>query len=394
MAKRRARFHSVDHAKEIARRRLPRSAYLYLEGGTEDEYTTRANREAFPEVTFRPRVAVSHERHDLATRVLGCDLSMPVVVGPVGYLRLAHRDAEVGAARAAGRAGTAAGVSTLSSRPIHEITAASEGPVWWQLYLAGGRVGAEIAIDQAKQAGCRALLVTVDLAAAAGRERVIRGGGIPTRIDFRNALRFAPEMLPRPRWAWDFLQDGLRLEVPNIRTSPSGPALSSAEASKSMRAHTPIWADLGWIREQWGGPIAVKGVVTPEDARRAVDAGVDGIVISNHGGNALDGTPATLRVLPEIAAAVGDEVEVLVDSGFRRGTDVVKALAMGARAVLIGRAYVFGLAAGGEDGVGRVLHLFRDGIARTLALLGCPSVHDLDASYVDWPREWGGVHRS
>lgn len=389
MARRRAHFHSVDHAAEIARRRLPRSAYWYFEGGTEDEYTRVANREIFPEVTFRPRAAVHHARHDLTTRVLGCNLSLPVIPGPVGYLRLAHRDAEVGAARAAGRAGTAIGVSTLSSRPIGDICAASEGPVWWQLYLAGGRPGAEIAIDQAKRAGCRALLVTVDLAAAAGRERSIRGGGIPTRIDLRNALRFAPEMLTHPRWALDFIRDGRELNVPNIRTTADGPALSTAEASKSMRAHAPTWADFDWIRERWGGPIAIKGVLTPADARRAVEVGADAIVVSNHGGNALDGTPATLRVLPEVVAEVRDEIEVLVDGGFWRGTDVVKALGMGARGVLVGRAYAFGLAAAGEDGVGRVLHLFRDGIQRTLALLGCPSVTELDATYVDWPAAWG-----
>ncbi len=386
----RAGFHSVDHAIEIAKRRLPRSAYLYLEGGTEDEYTVRANREVFREVTFRPRVAVQHDRHDLTTRVLGCDLSLPVVLSPVGYLRLAHRDAEVGAARAAGRAGTAVCVSTLSSQPIEVISAATDGPVWWQLYFAGGRQGAELSIEQAKEAGCRALLVTVDAAAAARRESVVRGGGIPQRIDLRNALRFAPEMIMRPRWAYDFLRDGLRIEVPNVRVSRGGPPLSTAEASETMRAHTPTWADLAWIREQWPGPIAVKGVLTREDAQRAVDAGVDGVVVSNHGGNALDGTPPTLKVLPEVVSAVGDQIEVLVDGGIRRGTDVVKALALGARAVLVGRAYVFGLAAAGEEGVDRVLSLLGDGIRRTLALLGCPSVEALDASYVDWPAGWGG----
>jgi isopentenyl diphosphate isomerase/L-lactate dehydrogenase-like FMN-dependent dehydrogenase len=372
----------------MARRRVPRSVYRYIEGGTEDEYTVRANRAAFAEVTFQPRAAVQHERRELQTSVVGQPLALPVVLAPAGYIRLAHRDGEVGAARAAGAMGTAVGVSTLSYYPIEAVAAASAGPVWYQLYFAGGRAGAEIAIERAIAAKCGALIVTVDLAAAAGRERSFRGGVIPQRVTLRNALSYAPELLVRPRWLYDFAKDGLRLDVPNARTSRDGPSLSAAAASKSMRQHTPTWADFAWIKEQWPGPIIIKGVLNRDDARRAVDCGADAIVVSNHGGNALDGTPATLGVLPRIVDAVGAEVEVLVDGGFRRGVDVVKALALGARAVLIGRSYIWGLAAGGSAGVERVLAQFRDGIDRTLALLGCPSVSALDRSYVDAPREW------
>ena len=385
---RRRRIRSVDDAQALAKRRLPRSVYEYVEGGTEGEVTVRANRRAFEEVTFRPKAAVLYGERQLATTVLGQPLSMPVIVAPAGYIRMAHRDGERGAARAAGQAGTAIGISTLSSYPIEEITAATTAPVWYQLYFAGGRAGAEIAIDRAREAGCQALILTVDLAAAAGRERRLRGGGVPTRVDLRNALRYAPEMVVRPAWLLDFLRDGLKLDVPNVRTEREGPPLSAAEASKSMRDAAPTWDDMEWVRERWGGPLVVKGILRADDARRAVDAGAAAVVVSNHGGNALDGTPPTLRVLPEIVAEVGDEVEVLVDGGIRRGGDVVKALAMGARAVLVGRAYVWGLAADGEAGVSAILRVLRDGIDRTLALLGCPSVHELDASYLDIPPAW------
>ena len=382
------RFHSVGHAQHLARRRVPRSVYRYIEGGTEDEYTVRANRAAFAEVTFNPRVAVFHEQRDLHTSVVGQPVALPVVIAPAGYIRLAHRDGEVGAARAAGAMGTAVGVSTLSYYPIEQVAAATRGPVWYQLYFAGGRAGAEIAIERAQAAGCRALIVTVDLAAAAGRERALRGGVIPQRVTLKNVWSYAPELIVRPRWLYDFARDGLRLDVPNVRVERDGPPLSAAAASKSMRQNAPTWADFAWIRDQWSGPIIVKGILSRDDARRAVDTGADAIVVSNHGGNALDGTPATLKVLPGIVDAVGTDVEVLVDGGFRRGVDVVKAIALGARAVLIGRAYIWGLAAGGSAGVERVLAQFRDGIDRTLALLGCPSVTALDRSYVDVPRSW------
>lgn len=380
-----ARFHSVEQAITLARRRVPRSVFRYIEGGNEDEITVRANRAAFGEITFLPRAAVVHPKPDLRRTVLGHDLAMPVIVAPAGYIRLAHIDGEIGAARAAGRAGIPAGISTLSSYDIFDITSASSGPVWYQLYFAGGRVGAEIAIDRAKRAGCTALFVTVDLAASAARERQLRGGTIPTGVTLRNAWTYAPELLPRPRWLYDFARSGLRLDVPNVRTSIDGPPLSAAEASKSMRGNAPTWDDIAWVRERWGGPVIIKGILTVDDARRAIDVGADAIVVSNHGGNALDSTPATMRVLPRIADAVGGDIEVLVDGGIRRGADVVKAVALGARAVLIGRAYVWGLAAAGEPGVDRVLRIVRDGIGRTLSLLGCPSVEALDRSFVEAP---------
>jgi isopentenyl diphosphate isomerase/L-lactate dehydrogenase-like FMN-dependent dehydrogenase len=381
-------FLSIDGAQALAKRRVPRSVYEFIEGGTEGALTVKANRQAYEEVTFRPRAAVFVPTPDLATTVLGCELDMPVIVAPAGMIGMANTGGEVAAAKAAGELGTAIGVSTLSSYPIDEITAVTTAPVWYQLYFAGGRSGAEIAIDRAKSAGCRALLVTVDLAASARRERSFPGGEIPQAVDLRNALRYAPQMVVRPRWLLDFWRAGMRLDTPNVLVDAQGPALTAAQASASMRANAPTWSDLEWIREQWPGPIAIKGILSPEDARRARDRGVEGIVVSNHGGNALDGLPATLRVLPGIVDAVGHDLEVLMDGGVRRGSDVVKAMALGAKAVLVGRSYIWGLAAGGEPGVYQALKVLRDGVRRTLGLLGCPGLSELDRTFVTVPREW------
>lgn len=378
-------FHSVEQAAQLARRRVPKSVHAFIEGGTEQRLTVQANRDALDAITFLPRAAEVHTEPVLARTVLGHDLTMPVIVAPAGYIRLAHAHGETGAARAAGRAGIPVGVSTLAAHDIFDIARATTGPTWWQLYFPGGRAGASVAIERARQAGCSALFVTVDLAASGARERELRGGTIPTGVTLRNALTYAPELIPRPRWLYDFARSGLRLDVPNVRSGLDEPPMSAAAASKSMRGNAPNWDDLAWVREQWQGPMIVKGILRVEDAVRCADLGADGIVVSNHGGNALDSTPATMRVLPRIVDAVGDRVEVLADGGITRGIDVVKALALGARAVLIGRAYIWGLAAGGEPGVDRVLTLVRDGIARTLTLLGCPSVDDLDRTYVEAP---------
>ncbi|HEY3737625.1 MAG TPA: alpha-hydroxy acid oxidase [Jatrophihabitans sp.] len=379
---------SVDIAQQRARRKVPRSVYAFIEGGTQGEYTVRANRVAFDEVTFRPRAGIFTSERSLSTSVLGCDLSMPVVLAPAGLVRLAHRGAEVLAAKVAGDLGLATGVSTLASSPIEAVTAATTGPVWYQVYFAGGKRGAEIAIDRAREAGCRALLVTLDSAVQSRREKLAAGRGVPSRVSLRTALQWAPETLVRPKWLWDYMQDGFRLEVPNVRSAPDGPPLSAAEASASMRQAAPTWADLEWIRERFGGPIAAKGILSAEDARRAVDHGASAVIVSNHGGNALDGTPATLRVLPEIVEAVGDVTEVLMDGGIRRPGDIAKALALGARAVLIGRAYIWALAGGGEQGLRELLGELHEGLDGVLALLGCESVHDLDPSYVSLPRSW------
>jgi isopentenyl diphosphate isomerase/L-lactate dehydrogenase-like FMN-dependent dehydrogenase len=378
---------SVDDAQRRARRRLPRGVYDFVVGGSEAGYTLDHNLDGLSELTFRPRYAVAHERRNLATTVLGCDLSMPVALAPAGQLRPVFHDAERAAARAAARAGIALGLSTFASTAVEDIMpAAGTAPVWYQLYFSGGRAVAEAAVDRARDVGCKALFVTIDSPRTGYRESAYLGNGLPHKIGLSTALRFAPEVLPHPLWLARYLRGGIGLRVPNIRW-PDGRELTIEEASLERQTPPVTWSDFRWIKQHFGGPVVAKGVLTAEDARRAVDAGADAIVVSNHGGYMLDSAPSTIRMLPEIVDAVGDQVEVLVDGGIRRGADVVKAMALGARAVLIGRAYVWALAAAGEQGVDEMLALFRSGIDRTLALIGCDDVASLDRSYLNLPRE-------
>jgi isopentenyl diphosphate isomerase/L-lactate dehydrogenase-like FMN-dependent dehydrogenase len=363
-------------------RRLPRSVFGFIEGGSEARTTVRANEDAFEQILFRPRVAADRRPRELRTTVLGREIAMPVITAPAGLIRIAHPDGEAAVARAAEAAGIPVAVSILASRPIEEITGLASD-VWFQLYMIGGRDGAEIAIDRARRAGCRVLVVTVDKAASTGGDdESYARSEVPGRIDLATAVRYAPEMVRRPRWAYHFVRGGLRLEVPNAPTAGPGEVMTVAEGGTALREHPPTWDDIAWIREQWSGPLVVKGIMAPDDARRAADLGVDAVSVSNHGGNALDGAQATVVALPEVVEAVGDRIEVLMDGGVRRGGDVVRALGLGARAVLIGRGYVWPLAAAGEDGVRQALELYRRGIDATLALLACPSVRDVDGRHL------------
>jgi L-lactate dehydrogenase (cytochrome) len=365
---------NIADLRALARRRLPRVVFDYLDGGAEDEVTLLANTEAFQAVTFRPHYAVPLSEPDLRTRVLGSEVSFPALLAPVGYSRLMHPGGEAAAARAAGEAGTVYILSTISGHPLEAVRAASRGPVWFQLYQLGGRAAAEDAIRRAHTAGYAALVVTIDTPVAGLRERDARNG--TTQLlggSLLAKLPFLPPMLLKPRWLTRFLLDGGVPRLPNVNVPGEGPMrLMDVNAALSKTALT--WDDFRWIRELWKGPLVVKGVLSAEDARRAVDVGAAAVVVSNHGGRQLDGAPATLRVLPEIAAAVGDKTEVLLDGGVRRGSDIVKAICLGARAVLVGRAYAYGLAAGGEAGVARALNILKTDVARTLRLIGCSSI--------------------
>jgi isopentenyl diphosphate isomerase/L-lactate dehydrogenase-like FMN-dependent dehydrogenase len=378
----------VEDFRPLARRRLPKAVFDYLDGGAEGEVTLRENRRAFEEVTFRPRHAVAVPECDLRTRVLGVELALPVLLAPVGYSRLMHPGGEVAAARAAGAAGTAYILSTISGHRLEDVKAASRGPVCYQLYLMGGRGAAEAAIERARAAGCHALVVTIDTAVSGLRER-----------DFRNGMKelisggplakipYLPQVLSRPGWLIQFLLDGGLPALPNVVIPGQGP-MPLIDVAAALACSTVTWEDLRWIRKLWPGPMVIKGVLTGDDARRSVDEGAAAIVVSNHGGRQLDYLPATLRVLPEVVAAVNGQAEVLMDGGVRRGTDVVKALCLGARAVLCGRAYAYGLAAAGEAGVTRALEILRVDLDRTLKLLGCPSVSALNRSYIDVAAHW------
>jgi L-lactate dehydrogenase (cytochrome) len=378
----------VEDLRRVAQRRVPRVVFDYLDGGADGEVTLRENCRAFEQVTFRPRHAVAVPACDLRTRVLGLDLALPFLLAPVGYSRVMHRDGECGAARAAGKAGTGYILSTLSGHRLEDVKAASAGPVCYQLYLLGGRDAAKDAVGRARAAGCAALVVTIDTAVAGLRERDVRNGMVELLGgSLFSKLPYIPQVLTRPRWLLDFLLDGGVPPMANV-VLPDGKPLPLIDVGAALAAAAVTWEDLRWLRQAWPGPIVVKGVLTAEDARRAVDEGAAAVVVSNHGGRQLDCVSPTLRALPEVVAAVGDKTEVLMDGGIRRGSDIVKAICLGARAVLIGRAYAYGLAAAGEAGVTRAIQILTADLERTLRLLGCASIRELDRSYVEVPPEW------
>jgi isopentenyl diphosphate isomerase/L-lactate dehydrogenase-like FMN-dependent dehydrogenase len=378
----------INDLRPIARRRVPKAVFDYLDGGAEGEVTLRENCRVFDDVTFRARHAVAVPACDLRTRVLGHDLSLPLMFAPVGYSRLMHPGGEVAAAGAAGKAGTAYILSTISGHKLEDVKAASAGPVFYQLYLMGGRAAAEAAIERAGVAGFSALVVTIDTPVAGIRERDHRNG-IKELVTGRwfEKLPFLPQVLARPGWLASFLLDGGLPPLPNVVIPGQGP-LPLFDVSSALAESTVTWADLSWIRDVWRGPIVVKGVLTGEDAKHAIDEGAAAISVSNHGGRQLDGLPASLRALPEVVGAVNGQIEVWMDGGIRRGSDIIKAICLGARAVLCGRAYAYGLAAAGEDGVNRAIEILRSDLERTLRLLGCRSIATLDRSYVNVPKSW------
>ena len=377
---------NIADLRRLAERRLPRVVFDYIDGGADAELTLRENSRVFDDVLFRPRSAVTIGAIDLRTTVFGTELALPFILAPVGSSRMFYPRGEVVAARAAGEAGTAYTLSTLSGCRVDEVKAGTRGPLWYQLYLVGGRDIATSGIERAKACGCSALIVTIDTAVAGLRERDFRNGtkALLTRNAF-TMLPFMHQFLARPAWLAGFLKDGGLMNFPNV-VLEEGP-MAYADVGAALEKSTVCWDDLRWIREVWKGPLAVKGVQIGDDARRAVDDGVDGIIISNHGGRQLDGVYPTLRLVPEVLSAVNGQAEVLLDSGIRRGSDIVKALAMGARAVLVGRAYAYGLGAGGEAGVNRAIQILRTDVVRTMKLLGCPATSQLDSSYVTYPAE-------
>jgi L-lactate dehydrogenase (cytochrome) len=379
---------SIADLRTIAKRRVPSAVFDYLDGGAEGEVTLRENCRVYEDITFRPRHAVAFSSCNLCTRVLGFDLALPFLLAPVGYSRLMHPTGEVAAARAAGNAGTAYILSTISGHKLEDVKAASKGPIFYQLYLMGGRAAAEAVIDRARVAGFSALVVTIDTAVSGIRERDFRNGmkELVSGTIFEK-LPYLPQILSHPGWLVDYLRDGGTPPLPNVVVPDKGP-MPLVDITAALAASTVTWSDLTWIRQHWRGPIIVKGVLTADDGRRAVDEGAAAISVSNHGGRQLDCVPASLRALPEVVKAVGGQTEVLMDGGIRRGTDIIKALCLGARAVLCGRAYAYGLAAAGEAGVNRAIEILRADLDRSLRLVGCASVTELDRSYVNIPQSW------
>ena len=385
---------NIEDLRRLAQRRLPKAVFDYLDGGAADEVTLRENCRAFQEVVLRPRHAIAHEKCDLRTRVLGHEISFPAMLAPVGYSRLMHPGGEVAAARAAGEIGTGFILSTISGHKLEDVRAASSGPVWYQLYVVGGREAAEAAIERARAAGFSALVITIDTPVAGMRERDLRNGVKELMGDSLLAkIPFIPQLLAHPRWLAAFVLDGGVPKLENIVTPGKG-AMRMTDVAAALASAVVTWNDLRWLRKVWPAPIVVKGVLTADDALRAIDEGANGVVVSNHGGRQLDGVAASLRALPEIVAAVNGQAEVLMDGGIRRGSDIVKAICMGARSVLVGRAYAYGLGAAGHAGVGRALEILRADVERTLRLLGCASVAELNSSLVEVPDGWRAKPRA
>jgi L-lactate dehydrogenase (cytochrome) len=367
---------SIDDLRERARRRLPRTAFGAIDGGGGDEITLRRNRTAFDDLLLRPRALRDVSTRDLSTTVLGDPVSMPLLVAPVGYARMAHRDAELAIVRAGARAGTVCGVSSFTSYPLEEIAAAAGGPLWYQLYPPATSDARKAILERVRAAGFRVLCVTIDAPTPGIRRRELRSR---LQLPLRLTPRLLRECATRPGWLFDYARGGAgrgRQGLPPVVRTPGGTRTTPA-------ANSVVTADVvAELRELWDGPIVLKGVMRAEECAELVSLGIDGIGVSNHGARQLDSVPATIEVLPEIVDSVAGRVEVFVDGGFRRGTDIAKALILGARAVLVGRPLLYGIAAGGEDGAAGALEMLRREIDSTFALLGATSLADLDSSLV------------
>ena len=373
-------FETVAEAQRRAKKRLPKSVYSALVAGSERGVSVDDNTAAFAELGFAPHTAGLSSKRDLSTTVMGQPISLPVFISPTG-VQAVHPDGEVAVARAAAARGTAMSLSSFASKSIEEVAAANP-QTFFQMYWTGGRDKLLARMERARAAGAVGLIITTDWSFSYGRDW--GSPKIPEKMDLRAMLRFAPEGITRPRWLLDFAKTGKvpDLTAPNLAEAGSPAPTFFGAYGEWMQTALPTWDDIAWLRQEWGGPFMLKGVMRVDDARRAVDVGVTAISVSNHGGNNLDGTPAPIRALPAIAEAVGDQVEIVLDGGIRRGSDVVKALALGARAVMLGRAYLWGLAAGGQAGVENVLDIMRGGIDSALLGLGHSSVHDLSPADV------------
>jgi len=376
-------FETVAEAQRRAKKRLPKSVYNALVAGSERGVTVDDNLAAYGELGFAPHVAGLSGTRDLSTTVLGQSIAMPVVISPTG-VQAVHPDGEVAVARAAAARGVAMGLSSFASKPIEEVAAANP-QTFFQMYWVGSRDVLVERMERARKAGAVGLIMTLDWSFSSGRDW--GSPTIPEKMDLKAMLRFAPEGLARPRWLLDFAKTGKvpDLTTPNLTIAGGAAPTFFGAYGEWMQTPLPTWDDVAWLREQWGGPFMLKGVIRVDDAKRAIDAGCTAISVSNHGGNNLDGTPASIRALPVVAEAVGDQIEVLVDGGIRRGSDVVKALALGARAAMIGRAYLWGLAANGQGGGGGGGGILRSGIDSAVLGLGRTSVRELTMSDVVVP---------
>lgn len=379
-------FETIAEAQRRARKQLPPSVYMALVAGSERGKTLEDNIDAFSELGFAPHVANLASERDLSTTVMGQEIALPVIISPTG-VQAVHPEGEVAVARAAAARGTAMGLSSFASKPVEDVVAANP-KTFFQLYWSGSRDVILARVERAEAAGAAGIIVTLDWSFSQGRDW--GSPHIPEQIDLRAFLRFAPEAARRPRWAVSWLRAGgvPDLTTPNMQL-PGQPAPTFFGAyGEWMQTPLPSWDDLRWLRERYSGPMMLKGVMRIDDALKAVDVGFDAISVSNHGGNNLDGTPASIRALPAVVDAVGSQLDVVLDGGIRRGSDVVKAVALGAKAVMIGRAYLWGLAANGQAGVENVLDILRNGIDSSLLGLGRAAVRDLSPDDILVPADF------
>lgn len=375
-------------ARQQARKALPRAIFDYVDGGAEEEVTLRRNGDDLAALALAARGGQWVADPKLRTTCLGMELDFPVLTAPCGAMRLVHPEGDLGVARAAATAGIGYIATSASGYSLERI-AQEPGQKWFQAYKFSSEEAMHSLVLRARAAGFGGLVATMDTAVAGNREKDFRNGfNYDMRIDLSNAVRMAPQMLPRLRWVAGYALDGMPFELPNTADlTVDGKPMNLTEMTNSGReSHSPTWEDIAWMRRTWQGPLVLKGILSVRDARRALELGADGIVVSNHGGRQLDGAPSSISMLPQIVDAVGDRMEVLLDSGIRRGSDVLKARALGAKAVLVGRLPAYGLAIAGEQGVSHVLKVLRSELVRTMRLLGCPSVDELDSGWLSDPR--------
>jgi L-lactate dehydrogenase (cytochrome) len=384
-----ARAASVADLRRLARRRMPRGVFDYIDGGAEDERSLAANSSSFGRLEFRPRVLRDVADVDPSTTVLGRPVPYPLVLSPTGFGRIADSQGELAVARAAERAGVPFALSTLATRSLDEVAAVSDGPKWFQVYVWKDRDMVVEMLDRATRLGYEAIIITVDTAAWGRRERDIRRGfTLPPKIGLDTFVDGALH----PSWTLDFLRsdpisfpviaDAAAAASGSDRPGDGGDPIKLAEFMDEQFDRSLTWEDLAWFRDHWDGPIVVKGIQTVKDAVLAADHGVDAVALSNHGGRQLDDAPAPIELVGPVADAVGDRIEIYCDGGVRRGSDVIKAVALGATAAMTGRSYFYALGAGGERGVDHVLGLFDEGIRRTMALVGCKAVAEIGPDLV------------
>lgn len=372
--------YSIADLRLLAKKRVPKAVFDYMDGGADDEASLARNRDGFERYQLVPKTLVDVSQVDMSTSILGQKIDLPVILAPTGMSRLFHHEGETAVVRAAKTAGTIYSLSSMSTRSIEEVADVAEVPLCFQIYVWKDRALVRDFMQRCKHAGYSSLCLTVDFATAGRRERDLRNGfTVPPTISLGTVL----DTLRRPAWLWHYLTTA-RMTIANVKQhrAANSELFSIIDYTTSQFDPSVSWKDLSWMIEEWDGPFAIKGIMHPDDARRAVDCGASAVIVSNHGGRQLDHTPATIDVLPDIIDGVAGEAEVIIDSGIRRGTDVIKALALGAQACMIGRAYLYGLAAAGEAGVNHALNLLREEIQRDLMLLGCRSISELNSEHL------------